>query len=175
MSDSVTKIIAIVGPNGVGKSTTAGILLKKCFNSAYIDADWCRAINPFQFTEATKQAVIENIYCIFRNYIICDDIKTIIFPYGFHGERKEIFDTIISKLNYDNLEFDLHIVVLKCSLDENIKRAKQDKRDGERIKRGIENTFTFYEMYQYPCIDTSNLSPEQAADEIIAITKIHKT
>ena len=119
--------------------------------------------------------MIENIYCIFRNYIICDDIKTIIFPYGFHGERKEIFDTIISKLNYDNLEFDLHIVVLKCSLDENIKRAKQDKRDGERIKRGMQNTFTFYEMYHYPCVDTSNLSPEQVADEIIAITKIHKT
>lgn len=168
----MTKIIVVVGPNGVGKSTTADVLLKRCLNCAYIDADWCRAINPFQFTEATKQAVIENIYCLFRNYIMCDDINTIVFPYGFHGERKEIFDTVMLKLNDDDLEFDLHIIVLKCSLDENIKRAQQDNRDSERIKRGIQNTFSFYDMYKYPCIDTSKLSPEQVADEILAITKM---
>lgn len=37
---------------------------------------------------------------------------------------------------------------------------------------GIQNTFSFYDMYKYPCIDTSKLSPEQVADEILAITKM---
>ena len=64
-----------------------------CPNSAYVDADWCRAINPFQFTEATKKTVTDNIFCLFRNYLLCTDIETVIFPYGFHGERKSIYST----------------------------------------------------------------------------------
>ncbi len=171
----MTKIITIIGPNAVGKSTTANTLLEKCTGCAYVDADWCRAINPFLLSESTKIAVIENIYCMFRNYIMCEDIKTIVFPYAFHGERKEIFDRVISKLNNDGLQFDLNIIILKCSLNENIRRAKQDNRDSERIKRGIDNTFSFYDTYKYPCIDTTALSSQQVAERIIDIAKIENT
>lgn len=41
------KLILIIGPNGVGKTTTAKILLQKLSKCAYVDADWCRVINPF--------------------------------------------------------------------------------------------------------------------------------
>lgn len=63
------RLITIVGANGVGKTTTSNSLLQMCPNSAYVDADWCRAINPFQFTEATKKTVTDNIFCLFRNYL----------------------------------------------------------------------------------------------------------
>lgn len=43
------KLILILGPNGVGKTTTAKILLQKLSKCAYVDADWCRAMNPFPF------------------------------------------------------------------------------------------------------------------------------
>lgn len=66
------QIIVIIGPNGVGKSTTAKVLLDSCEKCAYVDADWCRAINPFPFTEATRRTVIENIYCLIRNYMLCE-------------------------------------------------------------------------------------------------------
>ena len=49
------RLITIVGANGVGKTTTSKSLLLICSHSAYVDAEWCRAINPFQFTEATKK------------------------------------------------------------------------------------------------------------------------
>ena len=68
------KLILIVGPNGVGKTTTAKILLQKLSKCAYVDADWCRAINPFPFTDATKYAVTRNIYSLFKNYLLCEDI-----------------------------------------------------------------------------------------------------
>lgn len=62
------KLILILGPNGVGKTTTAKILLQKLSKCAYVDADWCRAMNPFPFTDATKYAVTQNIYSLFKNF-----------------------------------------------------------------------------------------------------------
>ena len=61
------KIILVLGANGVGKSTTSEILLQKLAKCAFIDATWCRAINPFPFTDATKKAVSDNIYSLFKN------------------------------------------------------------------------------------------------------------
>lgn len=116
-------MIEILGSNGVGKSTTAKAFLHKHAKCAYVDAYWCRAINPFPFTPSTKKAVTENIYCIFKNYLLCEDIDKIVFPYGFHSERKEIFDTVIRKLKEDGIAFELFPIVLKCSMQENIKRC----------------------------------------------------
>ena len=131
------RLITIVGANGVGKTTTSNSLLQMCPNSAYVDADWCRAINPFQFTEATKKTVTDNIFCLFRNYLLCTDIETVIFPYGFHGERKSIYDEVIRRLKDEGIIFDEHIVVLKCEYEENKKRSIRDNRDSERVERGM--------------------------------------
>ena len=80
------KIVILIGSNGVGKSTTAEAFMQQEKKCAYIDSDACRAMNPFSHTPATKKTVIENIYCLFRNYLLCVDIETIVFPYSFHGE-----------------------------------------------------------------------------------------
>ena len=161
------RLITIVGANGVGKTTTSNALLQMCFQSAYVDADWCRAINPFQFTEKTKKTVTDNIFCLFRNYLLCDDIETVIFPYGFHGERKSIYDEVICRLRDEAISFDEHIVVLKCEYEENKKRSIKDNRDSERVERGMRNTFNFYDGFDYPTIDTTTLSPEEVAKKII--------
>ena len=166
------KIILIVGPNGVGKSSTAKILLSMVVNSAYVDANYCRAINPFPFTQETKKAVTENIYCMIRNYLKCIDIKTVIFPYSFQGERKEIWDNVVKKLNEENLEFEICPLVLKCSREENIRRARLDNRDEERIERGMLNTYAFYNDIEYPMIDTTNMNESEVADEIAKLYRL---
>ena len=163
------KVVVLVGPNGVGKSTTAETFMQQHAKCAYIDSDACRAINPFPLTLATKKVVIDNIYCLFRNYLLCIDIEMIVFPYGFHGERKEIFDTVMKRLIDDGITFEMITIVLKCSLEENIKRAIADGRDKERIERGIKNTFNFYDEFNGPSIDTTNLSPEEVVNQIQAI------
>lgn len=163
------QLIVILGSNGVGKSTTSKAILGKLSRSAYVDAEWCRAINPFSFTVKTKRAVTDNIYCIIKNYLLCEDIDTIIFPYGFHGERKSIFDDVIEKLKTNSIEFELRLIVLKCSMNENINRAMNDKRDKERVYRGLKHTFHFYDDLGYPSIDTTLLTPEDVADRIIVL------
>ncbi len=165
------KLIVILGSNGVGKSTTAKAFLDKYTGCAYVDADWCRAINPFPFTPSTKKAVTENIYCILKNYLLCEDIDKIVFPYGFHGERKEIFDTVICKLKEDRIEFELLPIVLKCSMQENIKRCERDGRETGRIERGLKNTFHYYDELKYPNIITTELSPKEVAEKIADIIK----
>ena len=164
-------LITIIGPNGVGKSTTAEAFLQKCPRCAYVDADWCRVIHPFAFTEATRRTVTENLYCLLRNYLLCEDIDTVVFPYGWHGARKGMYETDIRKLRDDGIEFEEKILILKCSLKENIERAEKNGRDKERIARGIENTFSFYDGYVYPCIDTTELTPEQAAREVFEMVR----
>ena len=163
------KVVVLIGPNGVGKSTTAETFMQQHAKCAYIDSDACRAINPFPLTPATKKVVIENIYCLFRNYLLCTEIEIIVFPYGFHGERKEIFDTVMKRLINDGITFEMITIVLKCSLEENMKRATADGRDKERIERGIKNTFNFYDEYNEPSIDTTNLSPEEVVNKIQTI------
>lgn len=160
------KLIVILGPNGVGKTTAAKAFLEKNTGCAYVDADWCRAVNPFLFTPATKKAATENMYCMFKNYLFCEDIDQIIFPYAFHGERKKMFDTVTDRLKGEGIAFELFYIVLKCSEQENVKRCERDGREAERIERGMKNTFRFYDDFPYPNIITTELTPEEVAERI---------
>ena len=81
-----------------------------------MNADWCRAINPFQFTKATKKTVTNNIICLIRNYLLSDDIETVIFHYGFYGERKALYDEVMNCLRNEGIIFDEYIVAYPLSL-----------------------------------------------------------
>lgn len=166
------KLIVIVGPNGVGKSTTAKAFLARHTKSAFVDSDWCRVINPFSFTQETKETVTRNIFSLIHNYMLCKDVNHVIFTYGFHGERKNIFDEVLRRLRREGVNFDLTLVILKCSLNENIRRMECDGREENRIKRGIENTFHFYDSYDDPVIDTTELEVEQVVDRIARLAGI---
>ena len=49
------QLIVIIGPNSVGKTTAAKEIVALHENVAYVDSDWCRVMNPFAFTETTKE------------------------------------------------------------------------------------------------------------------------
>ncbi len=164
------ELIVLIGPNGVGKSTVAENIVRIHEKSAFVDSDWCRVINPFEITEITKRIIAENIYCLLRNYLTCEEINTVVFTYSWHGERKEIYDKVIKKLKNDNIVFNENIIILKCSIQENIRRARENRRDSVRINRGIRRTFSFYDKYNYLCIDTTEMEPVQVAEQIIEIT-----
>ena len=164
------KLIVIVGPNGVGKSTTAMKMTEQYPKSAFVDSDWCRVMNPFALTDITKNTVIENMYCLLRNYLLCEETNTVIFTHSWHGGRKALYDEVIKKLQNDGIAFQEAIVILKCSESENRRRALADSREEERIERGIKNTFAFYDAFQYPCIDTTNMSVLEVAAHIWELT-----
>ena len=166
MGKIMKRLIVIVGPNGVGKSTTAMKIKEQYPRSAFVDSDWCRVMNPFILTDITKKTVMENIYCLLHNYLLCEEISTVVFTYSWHDGRKELYDKVIKKLQNDGIEFQEIIVILKCSEYENRRRALVDNRDEERIKRGIKNTFSFYDEFEYPCIDTTNMTILEVAEQV---------
>lgn len=169
------QLIVIVGPNAVGKSTTAEKIVERCPQSAFIDSDWCRVMNPFPLTDVTKETVIENMYSLLRNYLVCEEISTVVFVYSWHGERKEMYDRVMKQLRDNKIEFQENIVILKCSEAENRRRAIADNRDAERVERGIRNTSSFYDEYDYPCIDTTDMTVMEAVERVCEVTKLKMT
>ena len=47
----------------------------------------------------------KNITSLLLNYLSCDYIEYIIFSYGFHGLRKQIFDKVITNISIFPYEF----------------------------------------------------------------------
>lgn len=99
-------ILLILGPNGIGKSTTAKCILNKLPNAALVDREWCRAMNPYDMDTATN-----NLYALIKNYLLCSEIETIIVPYGFHGDRKKRYDTVMDKLRGEEIDFSEFTVI----------------------------------------------------------------
>ena len=101
-----------------------------------------------------------------HNYLWCEALENVIFTYSWHGERKEIYDNLIYGLKDTGLQFEEKVIILKCSEEENRNRAKSDGRDTVRIERGMQNTFSFYDGFAFPCVDTTDMTPEEVAEEV---------
>lgn len=164
------KLILICGANGVGKSTASKALLDSLPRSAYIDSEYCCAINPFQLTAETIQLFKSNIAALMVNAFRCEEIDTVIFPYSFHGQRQEIFQHVQDELHRQNVSYEWCPVILECELQENIARMRKDQRDAARIERAITHSRSVYDHLDYPRIDTTGLSVSETIDAIKGIT-----
>ena len=159
------RLLFLCGPNGIGKTTICKSIVKRLSGSAYVDSDYCRMMNPFVLDERTIPTIAKNISCLIGNYLDCDVIETVVFSYGFHGRRKEIFDLVLSDLLTHDVEFIPFL--LTCSKEENIQRMKADGRDMDRIERAFEISQNAYQDVEYPQMDITGLSVDEAAALII--------
>jgi len=165
------RLILICGANGIGKSTACKQLNEKLPRSAYIDSDYCRQMNPFSFTDEEIQIIISNISTMMVNYFRCTTIDNVIFQYGFHGVRKQIFASILDVLSAYNITYHFCPIILCCELDENLRRMKNDNRNKEQILRAIEKTRDIYDDYNYPKIDSTHLSIDETVSKIMDVLK----
>ena len=79
----------------------------------------------------------------------------------------DFITTDIRDIRDEGIQFTEKIIVLKCSEKENRHRAEKDGRDSMRIERGMKNTFSFYDRYEYSCIDTTDMTSNEVAEKII--------
>jgi len=165
----VKKLILILGPNGVGKSTASAALLRALPNCASIDSDAMRMMNPARGKEVIAVQK-QNILALMRNYFRASFVEYVIFPYGYHAHRKTMLEDIIGELKAE-FEFEIITILLTCSENENIRRMQNDGRNDERITYSIKNTRTIFDGLDCPKIDTTELLPEQTAERMIEILR----
>jgi Cdc6-like AAA superfamily ATPase len=164
-------ILFLCGPNGIGKSTICKEIIKQLPNSAYVDSDPCRVMNPFILNDDTIPTIAKNISDLLVNYLKCPIINTVVFSYGFHGRRKEVFERIlseISKVDHDFIPF-----LLWCCEEENINRMKFDNRSDVRIQRTLNESRKAFDDVNYPKLDITNLSVSEATKIIITKAKLN--
>ena len=130
-------------------------------------------MNPFSFDTETIRIIQSNIVALMTNYFGCSFIDNVIFQYGLHGPRRQMLDEIMSELGRNGISFRFCPVILKCDLAENIERMRRDGRDDERIERAVMNTRDIYDAYDYPVVDTTNLSVSQTVDRMLDILALY--
>ena len=160
-------LIFICGASGIGKSTTCRALNRKLSRSAFVDSDHCRMMNPFTFSDEQKTIVEDNMATMLVNYLKCSTVENIIFQYGFHGQRKQIFDNIMTRLSNTGIPFNFLPFIFECELEENIRRARNDGWDEQRIQFGIENSRDLSKQYDYPRFDITHLTTDEAVSEFM--------
>lgn len=160
-------LLFICGPNGVGKTTVCRYLVENTAQTAYVDSDACRLMNPFVLDDVSIPVISKNISDMIRNYLNCDYVDTVLFSYGFHGRRREVFERVLASLN--DMEYHFQPVLLLCEEKENVRRMQQDGRAPERIRRGIEQSRKAFENVDYETLDVTDLTVAETADKILKL------
>lgn len=160
------KLLFLCGPNGIGKTSISKKLVNMLPHSAYVDSDPCRIMNPFVLNDDTIPTISKNISDLISNYFNCPAVEIVIFSYGFHGRRKEVFARVIESIS--SFQYDFVPFLLWCGKEENIKRMNADSRSEDRIARALEESRKAFDEISYPKIDITHLSIEQAASAILA-------
>ncbi len=163
-------ILFLCGPNGIGKTTVSKEIVKQLPNSAYVDSDPCRIMNPFILNDDTIPTIAKNISDLLINYLKCPIVNTVVFSYGFHGRRREIFQRVISEIS--KTEHNFIPLLLWCSEEENINRMNLDSRSANRIQIALNESRIAFNDVTYPKLDITNMSVSEAAKAIIIKTKL---
>lgn len=158
------KLILICGANGIGKTSAAHCILNRLPHSAYVDSDTCRMMNPFRLDDTTIPTVAANIAALLRNYLLCSQVETVLFTYGFHGRRREVFSMVMDMIR--DIPHEWIPILLVCSREENLQRMLKDGRDPDRVQRALDASRDAYSDVDYPILDTSHWDIRQTAEKI---------
>ena len=125
-------------------------------------------LNPFTWNDDSIALTINNITHMLRGYLACAWLEYVIFSYGFHGPRQQIWNTILA--NLQDIAYTFIPITLTCNEVENVTRMIRDGRDQARIQRALQAR-SLYETLPYPIIDTTHLTIDEVADRIREIVR----
>ncbi len=158
--------IFIHGPNGVGKSTVCKAVHQQLAHSAWLDSEWCRMIHPFTWNNAVISLTTQNITHMLRGYLSCAWLEYVIFSYGFHGPRQQIWEAVLR--NIQDIPYTFIPITLTCGEEELVFRMTRDGRDPGRIQRALAARH-LYDGLPYPRIDTTYLTVQETASRVMEI------
>jgi hypothetical protein len=122
-------------------------------------------MNPAVLDDITIPTITRNISGMLRNYLLCPVVETVIFSYGLHGRRREVFDGVLRDLS--DIDTIFVPLLLTCEVSENVRRMVADGRDPDRIRRALCYSRSIYADVGYAQIDITRLSVDEAVTMIL--------
>lgn len=124
--------------------------------------------NPFAWNDELISLTTQNITHMLRSYLSCNALDFVIFSYGFHGPRQQIWETVLDHIR--DISYQFSPITLICDQEEWITRMSGDGREVSRIQRALD-TRPLYDSLPYPRIDTTRLTVQQTVSRILEIVR----
>lgn len=158
------------GPMGVGKTTVCRLLQERLPNCVFLDGDWCWDARPFTVNEETKRMVLDNIRHLLGNFLRCSAYENVLFCWVL--QEQTVWDELLSLR--EAADVDVTCAALLCSPDALKARLRRDIDAGLRrpdvLARSLER-LSLYRDLRVPALDTTALTPEQAANAVLRMAK----
>ena len=154
-------LIFINGTMGVGKTTTAKILLKLLPDCVMLDGDWCWYADPFVVNDETKRMMYNNTAYLLNNFLECSAYGNVIFCWVMHLDS--IIEDILSLIK--NTNYILYKFTLMCAEDALTARLERDIGDGIRENSVLDRALAripYFSKMDTVKIDVSDITAEQA-------------
>ena len=165
------KYIIINGTMGAGKSTVGRRIAELLGRAAFIDGDFVVELYPFIGIEETMSMQRDNIFHMSKNYYNFDKCDTVVLSWIMGETGTDMVISEISKLNFQIYHF-----ILTCSKEVLTQRWHNDStadwRTDENLNMAIEILNEFNKRTDCIFVDTSELSVDMAAKEIIKRLRI---
>ncbi len=161
------RLVMLNGPMGVGKTTVGRHLAALCAPSAFLDGDWCWALEPFAVTPETKNMVLANIAHMLQSYGACSQCSTVIFCWVM--QDPDIVRQVLCRLPEGM--FDSKLVTLMASRTALEARVQRDINAGLRSADAVQRALSYREQYGWArcVVDTTHLLPHEAATAVAAL------
>jgi shikimate kinase len=168
------KYIVINGTMGAGKSSVGRCIAEKLGQAAFIDGDFVIEMHPYVDHAETFDMQRSNIVHMSKNYISFEKCDYVILSWIMGEVRAAKTISEISALGFKVYHF-----LLTCSEAALTKRWHDDTindwRTKENLSMAIEILTEFNKRTDCVLVDTTDLSVDEVAEKVIAISHIEKT
>ena len=172
----MNKIIIVSGQAGVGKTTTAKLLLSNIDKSAYVEADSLAVVSPFIFNDDLVVLCLNNALSVISNYFTAG-YSTVIFS-GFLGKQSQL-DYLINGIKDKS---DIYLVWLEAQKEVRQNRKKERNRDESDQEKWLNfvdglasENLHLVDMSKELCIDTTYVTTGGIVEEILKFVMVAKS
>jgi len=165
----MTKLILITGAPGTGKTAVCRHLFETTPRCAWLDADWCWMINPWQRKTADqKRYTEETIIRILRGYLGLGGGQLDVVLLSWVMSSPQMLDAVEAPLA--DLEPEVHRIALVCSPEVHRQRMCAAGRRPEQADSPLPAA-PYYQLGAV-VLDVTNLSIAEAAQRVQDIVGI---
>lgn len=155
------ELIFLGGPPGVGKSTVAPLVARELADSAWLDGDDVWRIHPLEVTPRSRGIVERNITSCLQTFLQAR-ISYVLLAWVLH--RQDLIERLLAPLRaHSEAVHVLHLVARPPVLSSRCAAESQKIRLASRAR---DRLFQIQSL-PYPKIDTSDLTPGQAARAVV--------